>query len=347
MQEKTNDFNSFGLIRFVWEKRKILTIITLTAAVLSFVATLLIRPQFKSTAIIFAPRTNALSRALVNTANYNERLDIKAYAVEEETEQMMQILHSRELKDVIIQKFNLLEHYGLTKDEKYWQTKLYDAVEGRVIIKRTEFGAISITVWDWDNVLASEIANEIVFQLDIVKNKIENERASAAYYALEQQLIEANAMMAMVNDSLKVLAQNGVFMLEPQVGRIMQQYALAVSQGNNVAIQRLQKELEKMSLYGPATYELQNQQYFFAQYQSLCRERLLNAKMDMSGKIPMKFVVERAIPSDKKSYPKRLIITLISSLAAFTLALITLLIIENIKTAPSTIRQPEASKLNE
>ena len=339
MQEKNNDFNSFGLIRFVWEKRKILTIITIAAAVLSFVATLFIRPQFKSTAIIFAPRTNALSKLLVNEANYNERLDIKAYAVEEETEQMMQILHSRELKDAIIQKFNLLEHYGLSKDEKYWQTKLYKMVEGQIKIKRTEFGAISITAWDWDNVLASEIANEIVTQLDSVKNRIENERATAAYYALEQQLKEANAMMAMINDSLKVLAQNGVYMLEPQVSRVMQQYAQAVSQGNNAAIQRLEKELEKMSLYGPNLYELQSQQYFFAQFQSLCKERLLNIKMDMSGTVPTKFVVERAIPSDKKAYPKKLIITLISTFAAFTLALITLLVIENITTAPSVVRE--------
>ena len=97
MQEKSNEFNSFGLIRFIWKWRKMLIIVSFAAAVLSFGASMLIKPQFKSTSIIYAPRTNSVSKILVNEQNYNERLDIKAYAVEEETEHMIQILNSREI----------------------------------------------------------------------------------------------------------------------------------------------------------------------------------------------------------------------------------------------------------
>ncbi len=334
MQEKSNEFNSFGLIRFIWKWRKLLIIISIAAAIISFGASLLIRPQFKSTSIIYAPRTNSLSKILLNEQNYNERLDIKAYAVEEETEHLIQILNSREIKDILIEKFNLVEHYGLKKDMKYWQTRLYKAMENMITIKRTQYGAISVTVSDWDSQLAARMANEIVNQLDTFKNKVERERASAAYYLLEKQLEEINQEMKRIDDSLSVLAENGVLILDRQAERITQQYAIAIAQGNIGAQQRLAKELEKFAKWGPTVQTLQNEQLNFTEYQALCKSRMLDAKMDMESNMPVKFVVEKAIPADKKSYPKKLIIMILSTLATFIVTLFTLIIIENIQTDP-------------
>ncbi|MDX9892110.1 MAG: Wzz/FepE/Etk N-terminal domain-containing protein [Bacteroidales bacterium] len=334
MQEKSNEFNSFGLIRFIWKWRKLLIIISIAAAIISFGASLLIRPQFKSTSIIYAPRTNSLSKILLNEQNYNERLDIKAYAVEEETEHLIQILNSREIKDILIEKFNLVEHYGLKKDMKYWQTRLYKAMENMITIKRTQYGAISVTVSDWDSQLAARMANEIVNQLDTFKNKVERERASAAYFLLEKQLEEINQEMKRIDDSLSVLAENGVLILDRQAERITQQYAIAIAQGNIGAQQRLAKELEKFAKWGPTVQTLQNEQLNFTEYQALCKSRMLDAKMDMESNMPVKFVVEKAIPADKKSYPKKLIIMILSTLATFIVTLFTLIIIENIQTDP-------------
>ncbi|HPE40562.1 MAG TPA: Wzz/FepE/Etk N-terminal domain-containing protein [Bacteroidales bacterium] len=334
MQEKSNEFNSFGLIRFIWKWRKLLIIISIAAAIISFGASLLIRPQFKSTSIIYAPRTNSLSKILLNEQNYNERLDIKAYAVEEETEHLIQILNSREIKDILIEKFNLVEHYGLKKDMKYWQTRLYKAMENMITIKRTQYGAISVTVSDWDSQLAARMANEIVNQLDTFKNKVERERASAAYYLLEKQLEVINQEMKRIDDSLSVLAENGVLILDRQAERITQQYAIAIAQGNIGAQQRLAKELEKFAKWGPTVQTLQNEQLNFTEYQALCKSRMLDAKMDMESNMPVKFVVEKAIPADKKSYPKKLIIMILSTLATFIVTLFTLIIIENIQTDP-------------
>jgi len=339
MQEKSNEFNSFGLIRFIWKWRKMLIIVSFAAAVLSFGASMLIKPQFKSTSIIYAPRTNSVSKILVNEQNYNERLDIKAYAVEEETEHMIQILNSREIKDILIEKYNLIPHYGLNKEMKYWQTRLYKAMENMITIKRTQFGAISITVSDWNNELASSMANEIVSQLDTFKNKVERERAAAAYKLLEIQLREINKEMQRIDDSLSVLADKGVLILDRQAERITQQYAIAVAQGNTGAQQRLSKELEKLAKWGPTVQTLQNEQLKFAEYQVLCKSRMMDAKMDMESTMPVKFVIEKAIPADKKFYPKKLIIMVLSTVSVFIVTLFTLIIVENIQTDPERKRK--------
>lgn len=347
MQEKSNEFNSFGLIRFIWKWRKLLIIISVAAAFVSFGASMLIRPQFKSTSIIYAPRTNSLSKILVNEQNYNERLDIKAYAVEEETEHMIQILNSREIKDILIQKYNLVEHYGLKTDMKYWQTRLYKAMENMITIKRTQYGAIAVTVSDWDSQLASQIANEIVNQLDTFKNNVERERATAAYHLLEKQLVEINKELQRIDDSLSVLADKGVLILDRQAERITQQYAIAIAQGNVGAQQRLAKELEKFAKWGPTVQTLQNEQLNFTEYQALCKSRMMDAKMDMESNMPVKFVIEKAIPADKKAYPKKLIIMILSTLAAFVVTLFTLVIVENIQTDPERKKKNEVSELKE
>lgn len=334
MQEKSNEFNSFGLIRFIWKWRKILIIVSVAAAFLSFGASLLIRPQFKSTSIIYAPRTNSLAKILMSEHSYNERLDIKAYAVEEETEQMMQLLSSRELKDVLIQKYDLITHYGLDTTMKYWQTRLYETVDNMFTVKRTQYGAISVTVSDWDSNLAAQLANEMVCQLDSFKNKIERERATAAYFLLQEQLEKINIELKRIDDSLSVLAEKGVLIMDRQAERLTQQYAIAIAQGNVGAQQRLEKELAKFAKWGPTVQTLQNEQLNFSKYQSLAKSKLMDAEMDMKSNMPVKFIVEKAIPADKKAYPKKLIIMILSTLATFIVALFTLIIVENIKTDP-------------
>src|SRR5574344_1013037 len=97
-----------------------------------------------------------------------------------------------------------------------------------ITIKRTQYGAIAVTVSDWDSQLASQMANEIVNQLDTFKNNVERERATAAYHLLEKQLVEINKELQRIDDSLSVLADKGVLILDRQAERITQQYAIAI-----------------------------------------------------------------------------------------------------------------------
>jgi capsular polysaccharide biosynthesis protein len=327
------DFNSFSLINYIWKWRKLFLIICGAAGVLSFVFSTktFIRPQFKSTTIIYAPRTNAVSKILMSDNNFNERLDIRAYAVEEETEQMMQILNSREIKDVIIERYDLVNYYGINIYRGGWKAKLYETYDGFVEIKRTKYGAIAIHVKDWNPEQAAKIANDIADELDIMKNKIEKERIVAACSVMENQIAEAERQRQVVADSLKVLAGKGVFAYELQSERVMQQYAIAVREGNTAGMQRLQKELEKLEKWGSIAFSLRQEQVYLSEQVALSKLRLMGAQMDMSGVMPVKFVIEKAIPNDKKVYPKKLIISIISALGAFILTLMTLLIIDKIK----------------
>ena len=59
------------------------------------------------------------------------------------------------------------------------------------------------------------------------------------------------------------------------------------------------------------------------------------AESDANTKFNHKFIVERAVEADKKEKPKRLIIIIVSSMAAFFIALISLLLWEKYKELQS------------
>lgn len=333
--ENNNQYNSFSLMNFLWNKRKLLLIIFIVTLVVSAVCSFFITPKYKSSAIIYAPRTNSMAKILLNEENYNERLDIKAYATEEETEQMMQLLEAREIKDSLIQKYNLAEHYDLNKDSKGWYTKILKIMNNEIEIKRTSYGAISIAVKDHDPELACRMTEDILRLLDTIKNRTEHERAAAAYEALCNQLDSIDQAVRRIDDSIRICMDSGVFDVERQSERVMQQYAIAVAQGNTAAINRLNKEQEKLAVWGPRLYALQNMQFSFLKYQALCKQKMLDAQLDMQGSMPVKFVVERPIVADKKCYPKRSLVVIISTLSVLLLSIFVLLMIDRIEEKPS------------
>ena len=339
--QNNDQYNSFSLVKFVWKWRRWLLIIGLATAILSLLCTYLVAPRYKSTAVIYAPRTNSMSKILLNKENYNERLEVKAYALQEETEQMMQILNALEIKDSLISRFKLAEHYDINPDSKGAETKLYKTLTNNLTFKRTEFGAISITVSDEDPQIACDMADYILSLVDTVKNRTERERAAAAYYALKRQVDSVNKEIARIDDSIQVCMENGVFELKEQTNRVMQQWAIAVAQGNQAAISRLANEQKKLAEWGPRLDAWHDLQYNFREYQSLCKEKMMSAQLDMQGSMPVKFVVDRPIPADKKYFPKRSVIMIVSTFCVLAISLIVLLMIEKIEEKPSV--KPEES----
>jgi len=331
-----NEFNSFSVILFAWKWRKPLLIVTLLAGISAFIFSLFIQPMYRSTAIVFAPLHNSLI-----LDNVEMKSDIKRYGHEKETEQLMQILNSRAFKDTIARRFNLLEYYGIDTLHRYWRSLLYKELDANIQIKRTQFGAITISVQDKNPQHASMLANAIVDELDIFKNRIEHERAQATFDLLQHQINEVNTRMVIINDSVQKLANEGIFIFDLQVDRIMQQYATALGQGNTAGSQRIQKEIDKIAKWGPTSVILREELIYLVRRETQLRSLLWNAEMNLSGLLPSKFVVEKAIPIEKKISPKKSLIALFSAIGAFIVTFFILLIIEKVRTDLPTYKKDE------
>jgi capsular polysaccharide biosynthesis protein len=327
-----NEFNSFSVILFAWKWRKILLIVTLSAGVLAFFCSMFLKPMFKSTTIIYAPVSNSF---LV------ENLDVKKYGHERETEQLIQILNSREFKDTIVSKFNLISYYKIDTLDRYWKTYLYSELDDNIKVSKTSFGSVSISVYDKDPDHAAIIANAMVDELDFFKNKIDQEHTQAACNLLQRQIDEIHEKMVIVNDSVQKLANQGLFIYDLQVDRVSQQYATALAQGNTAGAQRLQKEIDRIAKWGPVSVVLREDLIYLIRRETNIKTLLWNAEMNSSGLMPSKFVVEKATPIEKKVFPKKSLIAFFSAVSAFIVTFFVLLIVEKVKTEIQLYKKDE------
>jgi uncharacterized protein involved in exopolysaccharide biosynthesis len=68
-----------------------------------------------------------------------------------------------------------------------------------------------------------------------------------------------------------------------------------------------------------------------AQLVSELNLRYKEARLETEQNLSHKFVVEKAYPSEKKSYPRKSLIVIVSTLASLLFALIVLIIIDNVR----------------
>ena len=252
------------------------------------------------------------------------------FGEEEQTEQMLQILSSSIIRDKIIEKYNLMEHYEIEEGAKYRLTKLFKAYDNNITFRRTEYMAVQISVLDRDPQTAADIANEISELLDSTKNIMQKERALRAFQIVEEEYLQLKAEIQSMEDSLTSLRKLGVHDYESQAEMINQQLAIELAKGNKRGIDVLEDRLETLALYGGPYVSIRDQLEHEKKQLSEVKSKYDEAKIDAEEVLPQKFVVESAYAAEKKSYPVRWIIVLVSTLSVFILGILVLAILDSL-----------------
>jgi len=278
---------------------------------------------------MFPVATNSISKVLISQ-NSGVKEDILGFGEEEQAEQMLQILNSNLIRDRIIEKFNLYEHYDIKPDAKYRFTELSNEYDNNVKFRRTEYMAVKISVHDKDAEMAAVIANTIAELLDSTKNQIQRERAFSAFKIVEQEYKDMQASIQEIVDSLRVIGKLGVNDYESQAEVLNEQFAIAVSKNNTAAIRALEKRLDNLAEYGSTFLSLKNSLEFMTEQMTLLRSKYEEAKVDAEQELPQKFIVNSAFAAEKKSYPVRWVIIVVSIFSALLLSIMTILITENV-----------------
>jgi uncharacterized protein involved in exopolysaccharide biosynthesis len=329
-ESEKDDFNSLNLLYFIYKWRKQLIVLTIGAIIVSSIISLTIREKYKSTVILFPATTNSISKALLSENNF-QKTDVLQFGEEEEAEQMLQILNSDEIRTRICERYNLMQHYGIDSTDKFKRTKLFEEFQSNINFKRTEYMSVKIEVMDWNADTAASIANEIAALHDSTKIMIQRERANQALKIVEREYHAKQKEIQAMEDSLKVINEFGLFDYESQSEVTSEQYAIAISKGDQRAIKSLEEKLKIIGKYGSAYVSLRDNMYMQRKQLNLLKSKYDEAKVDAEQILPQKFVVSNAFPAEKKSYPVRWVIVVVSALATFLIAIIAMLIIENIR----------------
>ncbi|MEI6889314.1 MAG: hypothetical protein ACOYM0_05075 [Bacteroidales bacterium] len=330
-EKKTEEFNSSNLVIFLYKWRKPLLIVVLSALFGSWFFSLpwFITPKFKSTVIMFPASTSSISKALLSS-QYSKGQDLVEIGEQEQAEQLLQILNSSRIRERIINKFHLMEHYGIDTSAHYKYSKLYKEYEDNISFRRTEFMAVQITVYDEDPQLAADIANGISCLLDTVKNEMQRQRSVKGLHIVEQEYNDLQKELNNIVDSLVKLGSLGVNEVEYQSQVLNQQLAVTITTGNKSAQALLQKKLDVLGKYGGVYTSLKNALEFKTEQLTLLQAKYKQAKVDAEESLPVKFVVSDAYKAERNSYPIRWLIMLVSAISALFLAVIVIMIMEKI-----------------
>ncbi|MBP5677876.1 MAG: hypothetical protein J6W88_05205 [Bacteroidales bacterium] len=172
-----NNFDHRATLRFFRRWWRLLTIVAVVAAAASLTVALLIKPLYKSSAVIFPTNSNRLSKAIMD---YHYSLDFMDYGIERDCEYAIQILSSRRMQQAVCDHFNLMVHYGISPDGKHPQFDLDNQYRSNISVRRTDFLGVEIGVLDQDPQWAADIANYMAAMYDTLCHEIHHDRALSA-----------------------------------------------------------------------------------------------------------------------------------------------------------------------
>ncbi len=326
-------YDAFDLIQFAWEKKFLLIGITFLGAVLSIIISLTLTDKFKSTVVLFPAASVSLSKSLVETTSIQmDNRDVLSFGREEDAERMLQILYSNQIKDYVVQKYGLMNHYEIDLEtDKFPYTKLDNKYKSNIKFRRTQFQSIEISVLDEDPQYAADIANDIAAYIDSTIHNMQKERAQEAFNIVEHEFNSAQTEIESLNDTIQKIRMLGIIDYESQAASLNEAYAQAIARNNTQVANKIKNRMNNLAKYGGIYVELSKKLEAEIERYGQLKAKFASAKINVEQTVPQIFIVDEAKKSERKSEPKRSIIVLVSTISTFAIALLLLLIVENVR----------------
>lgn len=311
-----SNFNNLNIINVLLRWRIHLAVILGIAflGAVIFSSALFITPKFKSWAVVYPA-------------------NISPYSEESETEQMYQILQASYIRDYVIEKFELDEHYDISKDYKYYKSTLIDEYNENVKISKTTGEAIRIEVLDKDPEIAKQMVETI---LDAYNQKIKmlHEKKFGEVVAMWGRALDRKKdVIDSLENQLAVLArEDGLIDYNAQSTEVVKGLLGTVEGGstriNSAEVRKLRSSI--IAKGGLLKLTMEAVEHEAINLRELTKEYDI-AYSNYDRQYTYTNVIESPFVADKKSFPVRWLIVVLTMFTTLFLALVIIGIIENIR----------------
>jgi len=163
---------------------------------------LLISNYYESTTIFYA---NSVDQAKPGQIFGTSTRDIEFYGDDRDNDRLLTIAESNDLKDYMIQTFDLYKHYDIdpTKDRAAYNVRLKFNKYYNVI--KTKRDAIELSIEDTDKELAAKMVNEAREKIDELAVKIIKGQLQNIQNSLEKNIQEKSSQLNVLGDSILAL----------------------------------------------------------------------------------------------------------------------------------------------
>lgn len=309
MESKNFDFSA--ILRIVRNNLKVFITVAILSAVLAiiFSGSFFLKPLFKSVAVVYP-------------------INISPYGDESQTEQMLQIFEAGSIRDSIIDKFDLYKRYNIKEDvasSKYYMHLKYN---DRVVTSKTSYESIVLEVLDVSPDTAKMMADEILRQLNLKIRSFYNQRGLDRSETYMNQMKYQLSYIDSVQQKIKTLSsEKRVMEYESQTRELMKGYIDALKDGpNSDRAKELNSWLNDLQESGSKLQSLQDISEIAAKQFGLISFKFLDWRAIGVEKVNYTDVVVSPEVPDRKSWPVRWLIILLSMTGTFVLTLVILAI---------------------
>jgi capsular polysaccharide biosynthesis protein len=322
----TNFFDNQNLLEIIWKWKKHLIAVAILAIVISaiFSSATFIKPKFKSTARVY-PSNN-----------------IYVFSEESESEQLLEILSALDIKLRVIDAFNLSEVYNISKQEPQYMTYMLAEFNENVNFKKTEFETIEIQVMDTDPNRASAMCDSIINYLDDKVRMMHRIKYEEVVKIASQDYAILTHQIDSIEEKLNVLRREyHIVDYSTQAEEITKGMVkvLAEQKMHTAGGKEIEKWLNNFVDKGGEFVLLDQESKLLVSQRGDLKKILDDAISNANKKIVYGQRIQDPVPADKKAYPARSLIVLLSTMAALFVALLAILLIENKKNQRSVSSQ--------
>lgn len=305
--------NSLSLLQLFnkWKYHLISILSISIIASIVFSDSYFIKPKYKSYAVIYPS-------------------NLIPYSSETPTEQMLQIFDSKDLRDSVITKFNLGKHYELDKTQKFYNSILIKEFENNVTVKKSEYESVVIEVLDANPDTAYYIVKYMIDVFNARARALQRQKASEVLKIAKNQLDLKKKIIDSLSYKLnEIRMRYGIMDYKFQAKELSKQYYSGLY--GSVKKLSLDTIVRNMKEKGTEFSILEEQ--LSGNVESLTKLNIEyeNALRDVTKELTYTNLVSNPYPSDKKSYPIRWLIVVISTLATLFVSNLLIIGFENIQ----------------
>lgn len=313
-----NFFDNQHLLKTLWKWKKHLIVVGILAVAVSaiFSSSTFIRPKFKSTARVY-PSNN-----------------IYTFSDESETEQVLEIINSLDIKLRVIEAFDLAGVYKISKSDPQYLTYILAEFNDNVSFKKTEFETVEIQVLDTDPQRACAMCDSVITFFDEKVRSMHSIKYKEVVTIAKNDLIRINHEIDSISFQINDLRKNYQILdydtqskeITKGMVKVLAEQKTNTSGGKE--IERWMKNLtEKGGEYSSLDYQLKS----LYQERDSVKQAYDWSLSNANKKIIYGQRVQNPVPADKKSYPVRWLIVFVSTFAALFAAMLFILLLENKK----------------
>lgn len=143
------------VIKLIYKRRKQIIIATIAVSLLTAIVMLLMPNYFKATSMFYAASPD-LSKPDPIGNSIDEK---KYYGDKNDIDRILTIANSNNIKDYLIEEFDLFNHYEIDSTDEFSRFKLRKKLDKLFQVKKNEKDAVELSVEDKDKTIAANMAN--------------------------------------------------------------------------------------------------------------------------------------------------------------------------------------------